>query len=156
MSVRARETRIPHPPDSVGHHGHDPYGGHFCAHAVTTVPGTPIRRPPPGDPGGRDAPSSGGGSPWSRFTVAARAADGIVEAVESTRRRFAVGVQWRPETGVDAPPVHAWRLLRVPPQARSGGLGGRTESAHGAKFTEADFPDTGVLTPLRAPIRITA
>lgn len=65
------------------------------------------RRPPPGDPAGRHTPSSGGGPPRGGFVVAARAADGTVEAIESTRHRFAVGVQWHPEMGGAAPVVHA-------------------------------------------------
>ena len=36
-------------------------------------------------------------SPGSHFRVTAWAADGVVEAVESTDFRFAVGVQWHPE-----------------------------------------------------------
>jgi putative glutamine amidotransferase len=31
------------------------------------------------------------------MTVAARARDGVVEAVEHPRKRFAIGVQWHPE-----------------------------------------------------------
>ncbi|MFD7256615.1 gamma-glutamyl-gamma-aminobutyrate hydrolase family protein [Streptomyces sp. NPDC059874] len=41
------------------------------------------------------------------LVVAARAAHGTVEAIESTRHRFALGVQWHPEMGADAPAVRA-------------------------------------------------
>jgi putative glutamine amidotransferase len=35
------------------------------------------------------------------FVVAARAADGTVEAIEASGERFVVGVQWHPETRED-------------------------------------------------------
>jgi len=38
--------------------------------------------------------------------VAAVAPDGVVEAIESTAHAFAMGVQWHPETLVNAMPAH--------------------------------------------------
>jgi putative glutamine amidotransferase len=38
-----------------------------------------------------------------RLTVAATAADGVIEAVHDPSRRFYVGVQWHPERGGDGP-----------------------------------------------------
>ncbi|WP_327136310.1 gamma-glutamyl-gamma-aminobutyrate hydrolase family protein [Streptomyces sp. NBC_01343] len=88
--------------------------------------------------------------------VAASTADGTVEAIGSSRYRFAVGVQWPPGDG-----------CRRAGRASPGGCrglrrryrscpDGRTEYAHGAKRAGPDFPDTGVLTPRDAPLRITA
>ncbi|MFE5581378.1 gamma-glutamyl-gamma-aminobutyrate hydrolase family protein [Kitasatospora sp. NPDC056531] len=39
--------------------------------------------------------------------MAARAADGTIEAIGSTRHRFAVGVQGHPEMGFDSAVMHA-------------------------------------------------
>ena len=39
----------------------------------------------------------------ARLRVTATSPDGIVEGIERTDRRFAVGVQWRPQTDADAP-----------------------------------------------------
>ena len=39
----------------------------------------------------------------SELTVSARAADGIIEAVEDPARRFVVAVQWHPEDNTTAP-----------------------------------------------------
>ncbi len=43
------------------------------------------------------------------FCVAARAPDGVVEAIESTNGRFALGVQFHPENLIDDDP----RILRL-------------------------------------------
>jgi gamma-glutamyl-gamma-aminobutyrate hydrolase PuuD len=92
-----------HVPDLVGHEGHknDP-PGQFRRHDVDVEPGTRvaallgerttvhshhhqgIRRLAPG------------------LVAAARAEDGLVEALEAPGRRFAVGVLWHPEAGEDA------------------------------------------------------
>ena len=42
-----------------------------------------------------------------KLAVAARAADGLVEAVELPGHRFALGVQWHPEAVVRHEPRHA-------------------------------------------------
>lgn len=42
--------------------------------------------------------------PGRGIRVTARAADGIVEAIESTEHRFALGVQWHPELMIDSDP----------------------------------------------------
>ena len=89
-----------HTPDVVGHEEHSPGGDRYGELEVTTVPGTTVAgllgaqhvvrchhhqsvRTHPG------------------LVVAARAADGTVEAVEHPSRRFWVGVQWHPETGAE-------------------------------------------------------
>ncbi|MFF4580152.1 gamma-glutamyl-gamma-aminobutyrate hydrolase family protein [Streptomyces sp. NPDC001389] len=107
MNVHAGGTLIQHLPDRVGHHGHNPYRGHFCAHAVSTVPGTRIGALLPGTREVATHHHQAVDRPGAGMIVAARAADGTVEAIESTRHRFAVGVQWHPEMGVDVPVVQA-------------------------------------------------
>jgi putative glutamine amidotransferase len=39
--------------------------------------------------------------PGRSVVVSARATDGVIEAIELPRKRFAIGVQWHPEVGVD-------------------------------------------------------
>ena len=43
--------------------------------------------------------------PGSRFRVIARAADGIIEAMQSTEHKFILGVQWHPEWLDDGRPI---------------------------------------------------
>nr|WSW58312.1 gamma-glutamyl-gamma-aminobutyrate hydrolase family protein [Streptomyces sp. NBC_00998] len=107
MNVHAGGTLIQHLPDRVGHHGHNPDRGHFCAHTVTTAPGTRIGALLPGTREVATHHHQAVDRLGAGFIVAARAADGTVEAIESTRHRFAVGVQWHPEMAVDTPVVHA-------------------------------------------------
>ncbi|MBW5483306.1 gamma-glutamyl-gamma-aminobutyrate hydrolase family protein [Streptomyces bambusae] len=107
MNVHEGGTLIQHLPDSVGHDGHNPCRGHFCAHAVTTVPGTRVGARSPGTHEVATHHHQAVDRLGAGLIVAARAADGTVEAIESTRYRFAVGVQWHPEMGVDAPVVQA-------------------------------------------------
>jgi putative glutamine amidotransferase len=45
--------------------------------------------------------------PGRGVVVSARAADGVVEAVELPERRFALGVQWHPEAVGRHEPRHA-------------------------------------------------
>lgn len=45
--------------------------------------------------------------PGRGVTVSARAADGVIEAIELDDRRFALGVQWHPEALARAEPRHA-------------------------------------------------
>jgi putative glutamine amidotransferase len=45
--------------------------------------------------------------PGAGVTVSARAEDGLVEAIELPDRRFALGVQWHPESAIRHEPRHA-------------------------------------------------
>ncbi|MEU3405441.1 gamma-glutamyl-gamma-aminobutyrate hydrolase family protein [Streptomyces sp. NPDC006670] len=107
MNVHEGGTLIQHLPDRVGHDGHNPYRGHFCAHAVTTVPGTRVGTLLPGTHQVATHHHQAVDRLGAGLVVAARAADRTVEAIESTRYRFAVGVQWHPEMGVGTPVVEA-------------------------------------------------
>lgn len=86
-----------HLPEAVGTDLHQPFSGVYGRHDVSVLPGT------------RLAEVFGAVSrqvatyhhqavahPGS-LTVAARAADGVVEALEDPARPFVVGVQWHPE-----------------------------------------------------------
>ncbi|MFD9125546.1 gamma-glutamyl-gamma-aminobutyrate hydrolase family protein [Kitasatospora sp. NPDC059571] len=107
MNVHAGGTLIQHLPDEVGHHGHNPHGGHFAPHAVTTVPGTRIGALLPGTGQVATHHHQAVESLGAGLVVGARAADGTIEAIESNRHRFVVGVQWHPEMAFDSAVVHA-------------------------------------------------
>ena len=100
MAVHAGGVLDQHTPDLVGHEQHSPGGDAFGELRVRTVPGTRTAglvgeelvvachhhqsvRTHPG------------------YTVSARAADGLVEAMELPGDRFCVAVQWHPETADD-------------------------------------------------------
>ncbi|MEV6211829.1 gamma-glutamyl-gamma-aminobutyrate hydrolase family protein [Kitasatospora sp. NPDC051914] len=107
MNVHAGGTLIQHLPDEVGHHGHNPYGGHFAPHAVTTVPGTRIGALLPGTRQVATHHHQAVASLGAGLVVSARTADGTIEAIESNRHRFVVGVQWHPEMAFDSAVVYA-------------------------------------------------
>ncbi|MEE1784511.1 gamma-glutamyl-gamma-aminobutyrate hydrolase family protein [Streptomyces sp. SP17BM10] len=107
MNVHAGGTLIQHLPDRVGHDGHDVRPGHFASHAVTTVPGTRIGALLPGTRNVATHHHQAVDRLGAGLVVAAHAMDATVEAVESTRHRFAVGVQWHPEMAFDSAVVYA-------------------------------------------------
>jgi len=100
MAVHAGGELEQHTPDVVGHEQHNPGGDEFGVVAVATSPGSRLAalvgtelavschhhqsvRSHPG------------------YVPSAHAADGTVEAMELAGARFAVGVQWHPETAED-------------------------------------------------------
>ncbi|MFJ9770365.1 gamma-glutamyl-gamma-aminobutyrate hydrolase family protein [Kitasatospora sp. NPDC101157] len=107
MNVHAGGTLVQHLPEKVGHHGHNPYGGQFAPHPVTTVPGTRLGALLPGTSRVATHHHQAVDSLGAGLVVSARAADGTVEAIESTRHRFAMGVQWHPEAAFEPAVVHA-------------------------------------------------
>lgn len=87
-----------------------PVDGHRdgVSHDVRLVPGTVAAR----------AHGDAGSTPTASFhrqavvdpgtlTVSARGPDGVIEAVESGRHRFVLGLQWHPEKRDDLRPFHA-------------------------------------------------
>jgi putative glutamine amidotransferase len=56
------------------------------------------------------------------FEITAHAADGIVEAFESKRHRFVVGVQWHPENLAGQNDIHSLKLFRALVEACSSQL----------------------------------
>ncbi|MEV0992023.1 gamma-glutamyl-gamma-aminobutyrate hydrolase family protein [Streptomyces sp. NPDC049949] len=74
---------------------------------MTTVPGTQVGALLPGTHQVATHHRQAVERLGAGLIVAASTADGTVEAIGSSRYRFAVGVQWPPEMGVDAPVVQA-------------------------------------------------
>jgi len=92
---------VQHLPDELGHERHRHTPGVFADHGVELEPGTRVAAVL-----GERAPvkshhHQGFGRIGEGLRVAARADDGIPEAVEDPERRFAVGVLWHPEEGED-------------------------------------------------------
>lgn len=100
MAVHAGGTLVQHLPDLVGHEDHSPGGDRFGAVRVRTEPGTVLSALVGADVAvschHHQAVATHPG-----FVPAARAADGTLEAIETTGDRFCVGVQWHPETAAD-------------------------------------------------------
>jgi putative glutamine amidotransferase len=97
LNVALGGSLVQHVPDAVGHTDHNPAPGVFGTTAVTLAPGSHVAAAV----GARalvqchhhqavDRPGDG-------LVVTARAADGVVEAVEHLDGPFTVGVQWHPE-----------------------------------------------------------
>jgi putative glutamine amidotransferase len=72
-------------------------------HRVETAAGTHARRLAGRSSEVRSGHHQGVRRLGRRLRVAGTAPDGLVEAIERTDRRFAVGVQWRPQDEPDAP-----------------------------------------------------
>jgi putative glutamine amidotransferase len=82
-------------PDAANHKLRDPDG----RHAVSLIPETRLAKilgPDPGPVNSRHHQSIA--TPGAGLRVAARAEDGIIEAIEGEGGLFRVGVQWHPET----------------------------------------------------------
>jgi len=100
LCVHAGGRLDQHLPDSVGHHRHRPGSGVHGWHPVDLDPASSL-----GQLLGAqvDVPSyhhQGVADPGA-LTVAGRADDGTIEAVEDPARRFTVGVLWHPEISDD-------------------------------------------------------
>jgi len=97
LNVALGGDLIQHLPDRVGSHDHQPRPGAFGPITVTTTPGSTVHRVV-GDrvevlcSHHQAVDTLGRG-----LVVTATSADGVIEAVELTDRRFVVGVQWHPE-----------------------------------------------------------
>ncbi|WP_225830510.1 gamma-glutamyl-gamma-aminobutyrate hydrolase family protein [Streptomyces sp. NK08204] len=117
MNVQAGGTLIQHLPEKVGHQAHNLRLGFFSRHTVATVPGTRLGALLPGT---RPVPTHHHQAvdlPGAGLVVAARAEDGTVEAIESNRHRFALGVQWHPEMDTGHAIVEALVAAAGSPQA---------------------------------------
>lgn len=100
MAVHAGGTLEQHTPDVVGDDSHSPGGDAYGSVEVSTVPGSRLA----GLVGARAEVSchhhqSVASHPG--FVVAARAADGTLEAMEAPGERYCLAVQWHPETRVE-------------------------------------------------------
>jgi putative glutamine amidotransferase len=101
MNVHAGGTLIQHLPDSVGHDVHTGRPGLFTQHVIKPVPGSRFAGVSPeaivvASHHHQAVERLGDG-----VVAAAYAEDGTIEALELPRERFALGVQWHPEMGVD-------------------------------------------------------
>jgi putative glutamine amidotransferase len=100
MAVAAGGTLIQHVPDVVGEDAHSPGADVYGAVEVTTEPGTRLAR----ILGGRVAVACHhhqAVADHPGFLGAARAEDGLLEAMEAPGDRFRLAVQWHPETQSD-------------------------------------------------------
>lgn len=84
-------------PDVLGSTGHQPRPGDFGANAVTTEPGSVVRRCYGARATVLCSHHQAIGELGAGLVVTARSDDGVIEAVELPGRRFVVGVQWHPE-----------------------------------------------------------
>ena len=102
LNVARGGDLIQHLPEEVGHDVHKQVPGEFAVHAVEVKEGTRLAA----IVGERSDVTSHHHQALGRvgdgLVETAWAADGTLEAVEDPSRRFAVGVQWHPESGEDA------------------------------------------------------
>ena len=100
MAVHAGGSLDQHTPDLTGHEGHSPGGDEFGPVEVRTVPGTRVASLL-GDRLTVSCHHHQSVRSHPGFDPAATADDGTLEAFEQPGDRFAVGVQWHPETAED-------------------------------------------------------
>jgi gamma-glutamyl-gamma-aminobutyrate hydrolase PuuD len=101
MNVALGGDLIQHLPDLVGHQGHKESPGTFSEHEVEIEPGTKLAAVIGGQADIKSHHHQGHGTLGEGLRVAARDADGHIEALEDPSRRFALGVLWHPEAGED-------------------------------------------------------
>ena len=100
MAVHAGGALDQHVPDLVDHERHSPGGDAFGEIEVVTVAGTRVA----GLVGDRltvNCHHHQSVRTHPGYDAVAHAADGTLEAIESSGERFSVGVQWHPETAAD-------------------------------------------------------
>ena len=100
MAVWAGGSLDQHLPELVGHAEHGPDGEAFGWTSIRTEPGSLVRRLV-GDAMQVSCHHHQAVATHPGFAVAARAADGTLEAIEGDGQTFRVGVQWHPESGDD-------------------------------------------------------
>jgi putative glutamine amidotransferase len=101
MAVQHGGRLDQHLPDKVGHEVHSPGGDEFGNVVVTTHEGTRVRGLV-GERADVGCHHHQAVCEHPGFVAAAHAEDGTVEAIELPGDRFAVAVQWHPETRADA------------------------------------------------------
>jgi putative glutamine amidotransferase len=100
MTVHAGGRLEQHLPDVVGHERHRPTLGVFGEHEVTLVDGS-LAAETLGSSVRVKSYHHQGVADAGTMSVVGNADDGTIEAVQDTRRRFALGVLWHPEAGDD-------------------------------------------------------
>ena len=104
LAVALGGTLIQHIPDSVaGALEHEqPNPRHEPGHEVAVVPGTLLHRIVGATVMAvNTAHHQAVADPGPHAVIDARASDGVIEGIEDPRQRFALGVQWHPEFGID-------------------------------------------------------
>ena len=101
LNVARGGSLVQHLPEVVGHDGHATAPGRFDVHAVHTAAGTRIAALIGDSILVHSGHHQGLGSLGDGLVASARAADGVVEAIEHPGSRFAIGVLWHPEQGDD-------------------------------------------------------
>ena len=102
LNVHLGGTLLQHVPDAVGHAGHRPAAGCFADVEVHTEPGTLAAEIVGGTTVVRCSHHQAVAEVGAGLAVTARAADGVIEALELPAARFVLGVQWHPEENGDA------------------------------------------------------
>ncbi len=92
---------VQHLPEVVGDEKHKETSGRFAEHDVEVEIGTQLDELVGGEVIVKSHHHQGLGRLGEGLRVAARAADGTIEAIENPSHRFAVGVLWHPEAGED-------------------------------------------------------
>ncbi|GAA2544437.1 gamma-glutamyl-gamma-aminobutyrate hydrolase family protein [Winogradskya consettensis] len=96
LAVAAGGALHQHLPDVLGHERHQPAPATYGRQEVTFVAGSRLSGLM-GDDRGVHCYHHQGVADAGSLTVAARAGDGLIEAVEDPGKRFVLGVQWHPE-----------------------------------------------------------
>lgn len=108
LNVHLGGTLVQHLPDVVGHRGHQPETGCFGPTEVRTEPGSRVAAVMGSTATVACSHHQAVDALGRGLVVTARAADGVVEAVELPSAPFVVGVEWHPEEDGD---VRLFRAL---------------------------------------------
>ena len=101
MNVARGGDLVQHLPERVGHERHRKTPGTFSEHPVEVQAGSRLYAVVGSDPRVTSHHHQSLGTVGEGLVETAWAEDGTVEAVEDPTRRFALGVQWHPESGND-------------------------------------------------------
>jgi putative glutamine amidotransferase len=101
MNVARGGDLVQHLPEQVGHERHRETPGAFSEHPVDVQEGSRLESVVGADPRVTSHHHQSLGKMGDGLVETAWADDGTVEAVEDPTRRFALGVQWHPESGDD-------------------------------------------------------
>jgi putative glutamine amidotransferase len=107
LNVFLGGTLFQHVPDVVGSDRHQPARGCFADVEVTTEAGSVVAKILGDTATVRCSHHQAIDVLGRGLVVTARAADGLVEAVELPEARFVVGIQWHPEEDLDQRPFRA-------------------------------------------------
>ena len=101
LNVARGGDLVQHLPEAVGHEDHREVPGAFSEHPVEVKDGSKLASIVGTAPAVSSHHHQGVGRIGDGLVETAWAEDGTLEGVEDPSRRFAVGVQWHPETGED-------------------------------------------------------